>query len=295
MKYYINVSFSENSKHYYFQTDDESLRVGDKVVVDTTIGREIGSVETAPLPMETIKTSLEVKPILRKATSYDLDTFKRNLEDSIEAKKVFIDNVTKLNLDMTLVDAQYTLDKTKILFIYVATDRIDFRELLKILAGSLHCRIELRQINTRERAQSVGGLGVCGLPLCCATFFKGFEGVSLNKAKNQMLAISIPKISGQCGKLMCCLKYEDDLYTEAKKEFPAINTQVKYNNEIFFINGYNILSRTVKIQNQNSVEYISLEECKKIIVTNNNFTRPNNNNNNNNKNRNNNNNNNRKK
>ena len=165
---------------------------------------------------------------------------------------------------MDLVDAQYTLDKTKILFTYIAADRVDFRNLLKLLAGSLHCRIELRQVNVRERAQIIGGIGVCGLPLCCTTFLKEFEGVSLSKAKNQMLTINIPKLSGQCGKLMCCLKFEDEAYSEEKKNFPAINTNVKYNDEVYKVTSFNIISKIIRIETKENVEYITLEDFKKL-------------------------------
>jgi cell fate regulator YaaT (PSP1 superfamily) len=122
---------------------------------------------------------------------------------------------------MRLISCEYTLDKAKVLFSYIADDRVDFRELLKVLASRLHTRIELRQIGARDKAKAIGGLGVCGLPLCCSTFLNEFDGISITRAKNQMLAINIPKLSGQCGKLVCCLKFEDDAYTDLRKEFPA--------------------------------------------------------------------------
>ncbi len=275
MKFYINVKFGVSNKTYYFATDEESLKVGDYVVVETVVGLEIGEVVTYPKDLSTLNFDREIKPILRKATNEDMVTFESNKTLALEACSLFEDQVKKLNLNMNLISAQYTLDRTKILFVYVADDRVDFRELLKVLASSLHCRIELKQINSRERAQLVGGLGTCGLPLCCTTFLTQFEGVSLNKAKNQMLAINIPKLSGQCGKLMCCLKYEDDLYTEAKKEFPPINFKFKYKDEEYKVSSYNVLTKVIKIQSPENVEFISLDEFKKISNGKSNFIKVN--------------------
>lgn len=275
MKFYINIKFGVSNKTYYFATDEESLKVGDYVVVETVVGLEIGEVVTYPKDLSTLNFDREIKPILRKATNEDMVTFESNKTLALEACSLFEDQVKKLNLNMNLISAQYTLDRTKILFVYVADDRVDFRELLKVLASSLHCRIELKQINSRERAQLVGGLGTCGLPLCCTTFLTQFEGVSLNKAKNQMLAINIPKLSGQCGKLMCCLKYEDDLYTEAKKEFPPINFKFKYKDEEYKVSSYNVLTKVIKIQSPENVEFISLDEFKKISNGKSNFIKVN--------------------
>jgi hypothetical protein len=166
---------------------------------------------------------------------------------------------------MKLLTTEYTLDSTKVIFTYAAADRVDFRELLKILSSKLKVRIELKQIAPRDRAQLVGGLGPCGLPLCCATFLGEFDGISLNRAKNQLLSINIPKLSGQCGKLMCCLKYEDDYYTEEKKLFPEINTKIKYNNIEYKITSYNVLSKNVRLEAEDNVVTISLDEVNKIL------------------------------
>ena len=179
------------------------------------------------------------------------------------AIQLFEESTKKLNLDMKLIGAQYTLDRTKILFTYVADDRVDFRELLKILAAQLHCRIELRQIKSRERAQFTGGIGVCGLPLCCTTFLTQFDGVSLNKAKNQMLAINIPKLSGHCGKLLCCLKYEDDAYTDLKKDFPQLGTKVFIDKVEYEVTAINVVSKMVKIDNQEDTKFLPLDEFVK--------------------------------
>lgn len=265
MNYYINVKFHQSNKSYYFATDDVSLQIGEKVVVETIVGLELAEVVTTPQLLETLNFDREIKPILRKATPDDLKAYDYNLELSKHASKIFNNHIESLKLDMRLLGTQYTLDRAKVLFTYVADDRVDFRELLKLLAGDLHCRIELKQVNARERAQLVGGLGVCGLPLCCTSFLTQFEGVSLNKAKNQMLSINIPKLSGQCGKLMCCLKYEDDYYTEIKEEYPPINTKVHYQDADFKINSFNIFTKIIKLQNSTDVVFLSLDEVNALL------------------------------
>ena len=264
IEYCLNISFTESGKNYYFKTTDSTIKIGDYVVVNTVVGLELGKVTTDSRLLSEVKAPFEIIPIVRKATKQDLLIYKRNKLDAIQAKEIFNKFANQEHLSMDLVDAQYTLDKTKILFTYIAADRVDFRNLLKLLAGSLHCRIELRQVNVRERAQIIGGIGVCGLPLCCTTFLKEFEGVSLSKAKNQMLTINIPKLSGQCGKLMCCLKFEDEAYSEEKKNFPAINTNVKYNDEVYKVTSFNIISKIIRIETKENVEYISLEDFKKL-------------------------------
>ncbi len=264
MKYCISVAFNESGKNYFFSTEDPSIKVGDNVVVTTVVGIELGKVTQDPKLLEDVKTPFEVIPITRKATKGDLQTYENNKKEALNAKKIFEKFAQQEKLDMDLVDCAYTLDKSKVLFTYIAADRVDFRNLLKLLASTLHCRIELKQVNVRERAQIIGGIGVCGLPLCCSTFLKEFEGVSLNKAKNQMLSINIPKLSGQCGKLMCCLKFEDEAYTTIKKLYPAIGTVVKYNGSTYKVSSYNILSRVIRIENEESVEFITYDDYKKL-------------------------------
>ena len=164
---------------------------------------------------------------------------------------------------MNLISCEYTLDKSKVLFSYLADDRVDFRELLKVLASKLHTRIELRQIGSRDKAKMIGGLGSCGLPLCCSTFLNEFDGISINRAKNQMLAINIPKLSGQCGKLICCLKYEDDCYTEERKKYPELGSKFFIDKVEYTVTNVNILSSVVKIENEDDVKFLSLEDFSK--------------------------------
>ena len=169
---------------------------------------------------------------------------------------------------MRLITCEYTLDRSKVIFSYLADNRVDFRELLKVLAAQLHCRIELRQIGTRDKAKIVGGIGICGLPLCCSTFLNEFDGISINRAKNQMLSLNIPKLSGHCGKLICCLKYEDDAYTELKEGYPRLGTRIIYNNEQFKITSMNVLTRQIKLENSETVVFVDLDVVKKCMKDN---------------------------
>lgn len=266
MSYFIKVSFLNSNKHYNFSTDIDDLEINEKVVVETIKGVEIATVVSRLFPIEEYTGEIELKPILRRATGQDLLMLEANLRKANEAAKVFITESQKLNLEMRLLTTEYTLDSTKVIFTYSSADRVDFRELLKVLSSKLRVRIELKQIAPRDRAQMVGGLGPCGLPLCCATFLGEFEGISLNRAKNQLLSINIPKLSGQCGKLMCCLKYEDDYYTEEKKLFPELNTKITVNNIEYKITSYNVLSKSVKLEAEdNPIINLSLDEVNKIL------------------------------
>ena len=149
------------------------------------------------------------------------------------------------------------------MFSYVADDRVDFRELLKVLASRLHTRIELRQIGPRDKAKMIGGLGICGLPLCCSTFLNEFDGISINRAKNQMLAINIPKLSGQCGKLICCLKYEDETYSVERAKYPELGSKLTIDNVEYTITSVNIISGVIKIENAEDVKFMPYDELKK--------------------------------
>ena len=261
--HFVGVKFLNTPRAYFFGVKDIELALEDKVIVETVRGIELGTVAIEPMSIDKYSNSLSLKPILRKATDTDIKLSEINQKDALFAMDICQNEVKKLNLEMNLISCEYTLDKSKVLFSYLADDRVDFRELLKVLASKLHTRIELRQIGSRDKAKMIGGLGVCGLPLCCSTFLNEFDGISINRAKNQMLAINIPKLSGQCGKLICCLKYEDDAYTEERKFFPDLGTRVFIDKVEYTVTSINILSRIVKIENEDDVKFISLEDFKK--------------------------------
>ena len=261
--HYVGVKFHYSTHAYFFGFKDLELKEGDKVVVETTHGPELGEVCFEPISISQYKSVLELKPIIRKATDVDCKLHDINLKDAEFALDICKNEVKNLKIDMNLISCEYTLDKGKVIFSYVADERVDFRELLKVLASKLHTRIELRQIGSRDKAKLIGGLGLCGLPLCCSTFLNEFDGISINRAKNQMLAINIPKLSGHCGKLLCCLKYEDDAYTDLKKDFPTIGTKVFIDKVEYEVTTINVVSKMVKIDNADDSKFLSLEEfCK---------------------------------
>lgn len=260
--FYVGVKFNNASRAYFFGVKGIDLKLGDKVVVETVHGPELGEVTFEPISIEEYKSVLELRPVLRKATPTDLKLHEINLKDAQFALEICKNEVKIAGLDMRLISCEYTLDKSKVIFTYIADERVDFRELLKVLAGKLRTRIELRQIGARDKAKVIGGLGLCGLPLCCSTYLNEFDGIEIKRAKNQLLAINVPKLSGQCGKLMCCLKYEDDTYTDLKKEYPEIGTRVFIDKVEFEVTQINVIARTVKIDNKEDTKFLSLEDFK---------------------------------
>ncbi|MDY0344963.1 MAG: regulatory iron-sulfur-containing complex subunit RicT [Bacilli bacterium] len=263
--YFIGVRFYSSSKAYYFGAENNDIKFGDHVVVESVRGLEIAKVAIEPQDIAKYSSSLELKPIERKANETDMFVFEENKKRASEALKYCAQEIQNLNLDMHPLDAEYTLDGTKITITFVAEERVDFRELLKILAGRFRCRIELRQIGSRDKAKMVGGIGICGLPLCCSTFLHSFDGISISRAKNQMLSLNIPKISGHCGKLICCLLYEDEQYTELKKDFPAVGERFMLDGLSYRISSYNVLSRMVRVESPEDVRFLPLEDIKKYM------------------------------
>ena len=257
-----SVKFSNSSKPYFFSTDNDTLVKGDKVVVETIRGLELGELTQDLSSLDKFNLNTELKRIKRKANDADLVAYELNLKKAEEAIVTFNDILTHYDLDMKLVNCEYTLDASKVIFVYTSDGRVDFRDLLKELANVFRCRIELRQIGPRDKAKLVGGIGPCGLPLCCSTFLGDFGGVSINMAKNQLLAINIEKISGTCGRLLCCLKYEDEAYSYIKKKFPKIGTMVKYDNKLVKVTGMNVVADLVKIESDGVISFVELKDIK---------------------------------
>lgn len=263
-KRFVGIKFFNTPRAYFFGIqDDEPYELGEKVVVETMRGLELGEVAIEPISMDRYESQLGLKPIIRKANDIDVKIYESNKKDASSALEISKTEAEKLKLDMNFISCEYTLDKTKVILSYVADERVDFRELLKTLASKLHTRIELRQIGSRDKAKMIGGIGICGLPLCCSTFLNEFDGISINRAKNQMLAINIPKLSGHCGKLICCLKYEDDVYSEERKRFPDLGTRLFIDKVEYTVTSVNIISSVVKIENDEDVKFIPLEELNK--------------------------------
>lgn len=210
----VGVRFKEAGKVYYFDPSGISFKTGDGAIVETSRGVEFGFVTTANKIVSQNEVVLPLKKVLRRATSADTAHLNENIELAKKAKDVFREKVEKHKLDMTLVDAEYTFDNSKLLFYFTSEGRVDFREFVKDMASVFKTRIELRQIGVRDEAKQLGGLGVCGRPFCCKTFLNDFEQVSIKMAKDQGLSLNSVKISGTCGRLMCCLRYENDVYQE---------------------------------------------------------------------------------
>ena len=263
--YVVSIAFFDNGRPYYFYSDSADLMIGTKVVVDTVRGLELGEVVKAPLPIQEVKLRFPLKPLVRVATPADIAAFESNKIQSIQALSVCKEAVERLALDMRLLRADYTLDGSKIIIIYIAENRVDFRELLKELASKLRCRIELRQIGTRDRSKMVGGIGVCGLPFCCSTFLEEFDGISINMAKNQFLALNIQKLSGACGKLICCLKYENDQYSEIRRGLPKIGLKIQFDNDTYKITSINILTHQVRLENSDTIRMAPLAQVMEIV------------------------------
>lgn len=261
--HFAGIKFETSPRAYFFGFKDLELAIGSKVVVETTRGLEIGEVAIEPIDIKNYSSQLGLKSILRVATDIDLKMAEINKKDAIYALDICKNESQRLGLDMRLISCEYTLDKSKVIFSYLADERVDFRELLKVLASRLHSRIELRQIGSRDKAKMIGGLGICGLPLCCSTFLNEFDGISIARAKNQMLAINVPKLSGQCGKLICCLKYEDDAYTEERKKYPELGTKVFLDNNEYTITNVNVISGLIKIENPEDVKFMLYDDLKK--------------------------------
>ncbi len=258
---YLSVRFQATNKTYTFSTTDNSIVNGDGVIVETQRGVEYARVIADPFYKPNV--SMEIKPILRKASREDEIQYEKNIVDCKEAKQRCQNEADKLELGMKVISAEYTLDRSKITFIYLADDRVDFRELLKILASIFRCRIDLRQVGTRDKAKIVSGIGPCGRELCCARYISEFDRISINMAKNQLLALNVAKLSGQCGNLMCCLKYEDEAYKDLKKGLPKLNSYIEYEGEKFKLTSMNVIVRNCKLENREHAIFISLDDLLK--------------------------------
>lgn len=215
----VGVRFKKAGKIYYFNPGELNMAAGDGCIVETSRGVEFGRVVVGPKDVPEEEVVQPLKQVIRSATPEDLERVERNKERAQEAFQIALGKIAEHGLPMKLLEAEYTLDESKLIFSFTAEGRVDFRELVKDLAAIFRTRIELRQVGVRDEAKMIGGLGPCGRDLCCATFLGDFEPVSIRMAKDQNLSLNPSKISGVCGRLMCCLKYECDHYRECKETF----------------------------------------------------------------------------
>ena len=225
----IGVRFRPAGKIYYFAPGKFHIRQGDKVIVETARGIEFGTVVAGPKEVKDEEVMQPLKSVIRIATEEDKRAEEKNREKEKEAFEICLEKIRKHNLDMKLINAEYTFDNNKVLFYFTADGRIDFRELVKDLAAVFRTRIELRQIGVRDETKIRGGIGICGRPLCCHTYLSEFAPVSIKMAKEQNLSLNPTKISGVCGRLMCCLTNEEETYEELNSRLPAIGDTVTTN------------------------------------------------------------------
>ncbi|MFP4077661.1 MAG: stage 0 sporulation family protein [Candidatus Izemoplasmataceae bacterium] len=261
----VGVRFKTAGKKYYFDPGEIELSMGDDVVVETVRGLEIGEI------MEEVKTiddndlANSLKPVLRKATDKDYQKQRKNQEDIEHVLSACQYFVNKHELDMKLLTAEYMLDRSKLVIYFTAEGRVDFRELVKDLANEFHVRIELRQVGARDGAKFLGGIGPCGYLLCCNTFLGEFETVSIRMAKNQNLSLNPSNISGLCGKLLCCIRYENDTYIEHRKTLPKLYSKVETPRGEGKVVSVNILNQSVKVRfEEDAFDEFDVNELLKI-------------------------------
>ena len=245
----IGIRFRNNGKVYYFDPKDLPLRNGGQVIVETARGMECGSVVLSPREVAEERVPQPLRPVIRLATEEDLEHERENREKEKEAYRICQQKIRERGLDMKLIKTEFTFDNKKVLFYFTADGRVDFRELVKDLASVFKTRIELRQIGVRDETKLLGGIGICGRPLCCSTFLSDFSSVSIKMAKEQNLSLNPTKISGTCGRLMCCLKNEEETYEYLNKRLPGVGDIVSIagREETGEVQTVNVLRQTVRV------------------------------------------------
>ena len=262
----VDIQFRPGQKVYYFDPDGLKLAVGDHVIINTARGAEFGICAGSNHTIAPKDVVAPLRKVLRKATSQDEKIVAENRAKEQRAYEVCQQKIEAHGLDMQLVSAEVAFDGSKILFYFTADERVDFRELVKNLASVFHTRIELRQIGVRDKAKMVGGLGICGRPFCCATFLDDFQPVSIKMAKTQSLSLNPTKISGTCGRLMCCLKYEQDAYEDLIRNSPKMDSFVDTPEGRGTVVEINLLRQSVKVRMEENPETVSVFPNADIAV-----------------------------
>ncbi len=252
------ITLGSEGKIYYFNGNDLEIEKDTKVVVETEKGIQLGKVMYKAEP-EKVKIDIDsMKNVVRIATDDDYDTYLKNLGDASKCLTKARSIVKELEMDMNILDANYTLDRKQLLFNFIADERVDFRELAKRLAALYKTRIELRQIGARDKARTISGIGQCGRPLCCSSFLNHIDSVTMNMAKNQGIALNPSKINGLCGRLLCCLTYEDEEYARCQKGLPSVGQTVKSEYGSGKVISVDILKRKYKIDVDGVIREIEL-------------------------------------
>lgn len=242
----VGVKFRAAGKIYYFDPAGFEVGTGDYVVVETARGLEFGTVALAPTQVDEAEIVQPLKKLIRKADEKDIQRNEDNQKKKEKAMKLCQEKIDRHKMDMKLVDVEYTFDNTKVIFYFTSEGRVDFRDLVKDLAGVFRMRIELRQIGVRDEAKMMGGIGHCGKGLCCHEWLSDFQPVSIKMAKVQNLSLNPTKISGICGRLMCCLNYENDVYLEMRKGMPDVGEKIRIPEGLAIVWDSNILENKVK-------------------------------------------------
>lgn len=263
----VSVRFKENGRNYFFDPSDLELAVGDKVIVESAGGLSFGIVSEGERMVAEEAVVKELKKVVRKATEKDIAQLNENRQKEDKAFSICERKISEHNLEMKLVSVEYSFDGSKITFFFTADGRVDFRDLVKDLVSHFHTRIELHQIGVRDEARMLGGLGICGRPYCCKQFLNDFEPVSIKMAKEQGLSLNPTKISGSCGRLMCCLKYEQNAYDDLIKITPSVGSTVKYNGELGTVIDVNLITGNliVKPKSEDGIPFKVNRKDVKII------------------------------
>ena len=262
----VDIQFRPGQKIYFFDPDGVNFQAGDHVIIDTARGAEFGIVAAGNHTIQQKDVVAPLRKVIRKATAQDEKTISENRAKEKKAYDTCLQKIQEHGLDMQLVSAEVAFDGSKILFYFTADERVDFRELVKNLAGVFHTRIELRQIGVRDKAKMVGGLGICGRPFCCASFLDDFQPVSIKMAKTQNLSLNPTKISGTCGRLMCCLKYEQDAYEDLIRTSPKLDSFVDTPEGRGTVVELDLLRQRVKVRMEENPETISVFPNTDIAV-----------------------------
>ena len=262
----VDIQFRQGQKVYYFDPAGHTVKPNDHVIIDTARGPEFGICAGGNHQIRSKDVVAPLRAVIRIATAEDEKTVARNRAEEKRAYEVCLQKIADHNLDMQLVSAEYAFDGSKILFFFTADERVDFRELVKNLASVFHTRIELRQIGVRDKAKMVGGLGICGRPFCCASFLDDFQPVSIKMAKTQNLSLNPTKISGTCGRLMCCLKYEQEAYEDLLRHAPKVESFVDTPEGRGTVTEVDLLRQRVKVRMEDSPEIIAVFANSDIAV-----------------------------
>lgn len=263
----VGVNFREAGKIYYFSPGESRFTLGERVIVETSRGVEMGTVKVPNKTIDSSEIISPLKPVTRSATKEDIQHYEKNRAAEEEAIAICQKKVEAHNLGMKLVGAEYTFDNSKLIFYFTCESRVDFRELVRDLASTFRTRIELRQIGIRDEAKMLGGIGVCGRKLCCSGFLSDFVQVSIKMAKEQNFSLNSSKVSGACGRLMCCLRYEHETYEEAIRQTPPNGSIVKTADGEGVVIETKPLAREIKVRlNDNDKDAPKLYKCSEVKV-----------------------------